>query len=205
MSRRRLSGPTSCALAAPRRARQSHLCSFMTAEGPQAMFDPGTHGSGPGEISPDGSAVELYARLPENHTAATVIHQAIPAGATVLELGAGTGRVTHPLLALGHPVVAERQSQAAPANASDAASSASPGSGLTRCSHPRLRNRHADTTAQITSSPSPLAARQWQSAEHPRPCPCAISYTQIDPFGATVTPQAGRRSPRMAAAQRAII
>jgi hypothetical protein len=69
----------------------------MTAEGPQAMFDPGTHGSGPGEISPDGSAVELYARLPENHTAATVIHQAIPAGATVLELGAGTGRVTHPL------------------------------------------------------------------------------------------------------------
>jgi SAM-dependent methyltransferase len=78
----------------------------MTAEGLQAMFDPGTHGSGPGEISPDGSSVELYARLPENHTAATVIHKAIPAGATVLELGAGTGRVTHPLLALGHPVVA---------------------------------------------------------------------------------------------------
>ena len=70
------------------------------------MFDPGTHGSGPGEISPDGSPVELYARLPENHTAAAVIHQAIPAGAAVLELGAGTGRVTHPLLALGHPVVA---------------------------------------------------------------------------------------------------
>ena len=70
------------------------------------MFDPGTHGSGPGEISPDGSSVELYARLPENRTAAAMIHQAIPAGATVLELGAGTGRVTHPLLALGHPVVA---------------------------------------------------------------------------------------------------
>jgi SAM-dependent methyltransferase len=77
-----------------------------TAEGPQAMFDSGTHGSGPGEISPDGSSVELYARLPENHAAATVIHQAIPAGAAILELGAGTGRVTHPLLALGHPVVA---------------------------------------------------------------------------------------------------
>jgi SAM-dependent methyltransferase len=70
------------------------------------MFDPGTHGSGPGEISPDGSPVEFYARLPEDRAAATVIHQAIPAGATVLELGAGTGRVTHPLLALGHPVVA---------------------------------------------------------------------------------------------------
>jgi SAM-dependent methyltransferase len=71
-----------------------------------AMFDPGTHGSGPGEISPDGSSVEFYARLPEDRAAAAVIHQAIPAGATVLELGAGTGRVTHPLLALGHPVVA---------------------------------------------------------------------------------------------------
>lgn len=70
------------------------------------MFDPGTHGSGPGEISPDGSSVEFYARLPEDRAAAAVIHQAIPAGATVLELGAGTGRVTHPLLALGHPVVA---------------------------------------------------------------------------------------------------
>lgn len=70
------------------------------------MFDPGTHGSGPGEISPDGSAVELYARLPENHAAATMIHKAIPAAATVLELGAGTGRLTHPLLAFGHSVVA---------------------------------------------------------------------------------------------------
>jgi SAM-dependent methyltransferase len=70
------------------------------------MLDRGTHGSGPGEISPDGSSVELYARLPENQTAAAMIHQAIPPGATVLELGAGTGRVTRPLLALGHPVVA---------------------------------------------------------------------------------------------------
>jgi len=70
------------------------------------VFDPGTHGSGPGEISPDGSSVELYDRLPEDHTAAAMIHQAIPLGSTVLELGAGTGRVTHPLLALGHPVLA---------------------------------------------------------------------------------------------------
>jgi SAM-dependent methyltransferase len=78
----------------------------MTAQGREAKFDPGTHGSGPGEISTDGSSVEFYARLPENQAAASMIHQAIPAGATVLELGAGTGRVTHPLLALGHPVVA---------------------------------------------------------------------------------------------------
>jgi SAM-dependent methyltransferase len=39
-----------------------------------------------------------------------VVHQAIPEGASILELGAGAGRVTHPLLALGHPVVAVDES-----------------------------------------------------------------------------------------------
>ena len=38
------------------------------------------------------------------------IHAAIPAGASILELGAGTGRITHSLLALGHDVVAVDQS-----------------------------------------------------------------------------------------------
>ena len=39
-----------------------------------------------------------------------IVHAAVPAGASVLELGAGAGRVTHPLLALGHPVVAVDES-----------------------------------------------------------------------------------------------
>jgi SAM-dependent methyltransferase len=39
-----------------------------------------------------------------------VVHAAIPAGAGILELGAGAGRVTHPLVALGHPVVAVDES-----------------------------------------------------------------------------------------------
>ncbi|HJU02462.1 MAG TPA: class I SAM-dependent methyltransferase [Actinomycetes bacterium] len=39
-----------------------------------------------------------------------VIHAAVPAGAGILELGAGAGRVTHPLVALGHPVVAVDES-----------------------------------------------------------------------------------------------
>lgn len=39
-----------------------------------------------------------------------LIHAAIPAGAEILELGAGAGRMTHPLIALGHPVVAVDQS-----------------------------------------------------------------------------------------------
>jgi SAM-dependent methyltransferase len=39
-----------------------------------------------------------------------IVHAAVPAGASVLELGAGAGRVTHPLVALGHPVVAVDES-----------------------------------------------------------------------------------------------
>ncbi len=56
-------------------------------------------------VAPDGSPVALYARLPALGEA-ELIHEAVPAGAEILELGAGAGRVTHGLLALGHPVVA---------------------------------------------------------------------------------------------------
>src|SRR5437660_10300272 len=66
-------------------------------------------GSGPGVITPDGCAVDFYARLaamgePE------IVHGAIPPGSSILELGCGAGRVTHPLVALGHPVVAVDES-----------------------------------------------------------------------------------------------
>jgi SAM-dependent methyltransferase len=60
--------------------------------------------------SADGSPVELYALLPDFGEAA-LIHAAIPAGGSVLELGAGAGRVTEPLAALGHPVVAVDNSE----------------------------------------------------------------------------------------------
>ena len=56
-------------------------------------------------IAPDGSPIVLYASLPPLGEP-ELIHGAVPAGAEILELGAGAGRVTHPLLALGHPVVA---------------------------------------------------------------------------------------------------
>jgi SAM-dependent methyltransferase len=56
-------------------------------------------------IAPDGSPVVLYSRLPPLGEP-ELIHRAVPEGAEILELGAGAGRVTHPLLALGHPVVA---------------------------------------------------------------------------------------------------
>jgi SAM-dependent methyltransferase len=60
-------------------------------------------GSGPGAITGDGCAVDLYAIL-EPRGEAEMIHAAVPAGATVLELGCGTGRITRGLLDLGHPV-----------------------------------------------------------------------------------------------------
>jgi SAM-dependent methyltransferase len=67
------------------------------------------HGEGPGAITPDGCAVEFYAVLTPGQEPA-IVHQAIPEGASILELGAGAGRVTHALLALGHPVVAVDES-----------------------------------------------------------------------------------------------
>lgn len=66
-------------------------------------------GTGPGPIAPDGSAVEHYALL-EPAGEPERVHAAIPPGATILELGAGAGRVTHRLLELGHPVVAVDES-----------------------------------------------------------------------------------------------
>ena len=66
-------------------------------------------GTGPGAITPDGCAVDLYALLPPMGEPG-IVHAAVPAGASILELGAGAGRVTHPLVALGHPVVAVDES-----------------------------------------------------------------------------------------------
>jgi SAM-dependent methyltransferase len=66
-------------------------------------------GSGPGVITPDGCSVELYALLPSMGEP-EIVHDAIPPGASILELGAGAGRMTHPLVALGHPVVAVDES-----------------------------------------------------------------------------------------------
>jgi SAM-dependent methyltransferase len=66
-------------------------------------------GTGPGAITPDGCSVELYSLL-QPMGEAEVVHAAVPAGAGLLELGAGAGRVTHQLLELGHPVVAVDES-----------------------------------------------------------------------------------------------
>jgi SAM-dependent methyltransferase len=67
------------------------------------------YGSGPGVITPDGCSVEFYARITAMGEPA-IVHSAIRPGDRILELGCGAGRVTHPLVALGHPVVAVDES-----------------------------------------------------------------------------------------------
>jgi 2-polyprenyl-3-methyl-5-hydroxy-6-metoxy-1,4-benzoquinol methylase len=75
--------------------------------------EPGTSApqgdAAPETYAPDGSPVPFYARMPPRGEP-ELIHAAIPAGVEILELGAGAGRITHPLLRLGHPVVAVDQS-----------------------------------------------------------------------------------------------
>jgi SAM-dependent methyltransferase len=69
----------------------------------------GYEGTGPGAITPDGCAVEFYARLPVGEEP-EIISAAVPAGAHILELGSGVGRVTHALLARGFTVTAVDES-----------------------------------------------------------------------------------------------
>jgi SAM-dependent methyltransferase len=78
-----------------------------------------SYGTGPGVITPDGCAVDFYALMPDFGEPA-IVHEAAGAGASILELGCGAGRVTHPLIALGHPVVAVDESPEMLAHVRDA-------------------------------------------------------------------------------------
>ncbi|MFJ8789600.1 class I SAM-dependent methyltransferase [Streptomyces sp. NPDC102462] len=69
----------------------------------------GYEGTGPGAITPDGCAVELYSRLSVGDEP-DIIAAAVPAGASILELGSGVGRMTHPLLERGFTVTAVDES-----------------------------------------------------------------------------------------------
>jgi SAM-dependent methyltransferase len=64
-----------------------------------------TAGTGRGAITDDGCAVELYLRFPHQGEG-DLVHAATRPGASVLDLGCGTGRIAHPLIELGHPVTA---------------------------------------------------------------------------------------------------
>lgn len=74
-----------------------------------SMTRAGYGGTGAGAITPDGCAVEVYARLPVG-AEPDVVAGAAPAGARILELGCGVGRVTHPLVERGFEVTAVDES-----------------------------------------------------------------------------------------------
>ncbi len=71
---------------------------------------PGSYGTGPGVITPDGCAVDFYAMLSPDREPEIVHAAAGHPAASILELGSGTGRVTGALTALGHRVVAVDES-----------------------------------------------------------------------------------------------
>ena len=63
----------------------------------------------PVSTAPDGSPVELYERLPELGEG-DVVASVLPAGASLLELGCGTGRITRQLVRLDYRVTAVDES-----------------------------------------------------------------------------------------------
>ena len=62
-------------------------------------------------VAPDGSPVAIYRLLPDLGEV-DLIRACLPAGASILELGCGAGRMTAGLLALGHRVTAVDESEA---------------------------------------------------------------------------------------------
>ena len=56
-------------------------------------------------VAPDGSPVEVYRALPAEPDLGR-LRSVLPAGCSVLDLGAGVGRLANPLAAAGHQVVA---------------------------------------------------------------------------------------------------
>jgi SAM-dependent methyltransferase len=60
-------------------------------------------------VAPDGSPVELYALLPDLGEG-DVVAEAVPAGASILELGCGAGRITRQLVRRGYEVTAVDES-----------------------------------------------------------------------------------------------
>jgi SAM-dependent methyltransferase len=64
----------------------------------------------PTEVTPDGSPVVVYRRLPPAGEA-ELIDRAVGTAGSILELGCGAGRITHGLVRLGHPVTAVDESR----------------------------------------------------------------------------------------------
>src|SRR3954447_15794648 len=79
--------------------------------------------------APDGSPVEVYERLPEMGEG-EIGASAVPAGASMLELGCGAGRITRQLVRLGYRVTAVDESREMLAHVRDAEAVEAPIEGL---------------------------------------------------------------------------
>lgn len=62
-----------------------------------------------GAVAPDGSPVDVWLALPPGDTP-DLVDSALAGPSRILELGCGPGRVTHPLVAMGHQVTAVDES-----------------------------------------------------------------------------------------------
>ena len=130
-------------------------------------------GTGPGEITPDGCAVDFYALLPPMGEP-EVVHAAAPEGASILELGCGTARILRPLADLGHPVLGVDESPAMLAHAA----------GLpTACS--RIETLRLDRTFDVVL----LASTMLNTDRAQRHAFLATCRRHVDPFGVVVVQQ----------------
>jgi len=66
-------------------------------------------GSGAGAITPDGSSIDFYLLMRPSGEP-EIVAGVVPAGGSVLDLGAGVGRLAHALIELGYQVVAVDES-----------------------------------------------------------------------------------------------
>jgi SAM-dependent methyltransferase len=63
------------------------------------------------DVAPDGSPVDFYRRIPATGEP-ELIHSLVRRGASILDIGCGTGRIAGPLVALGHAVTGIDNSEA---------------------------------------------------------------------------------------------
>jgi SAM-dependent methyltransferase len=130
-------------------------------------------GTGSGEITPDGCAVDFYALLPPMGES-EIMDAAVPEGASILELGCGTGRILRPLAELGHPVLGVDESPAMLAHLADL---------------PTARSRIETLRLDRTFDAVVLASTLLNTERTQRRAFLATCRRHVDPLGVVVIQQ----------------
>ncbi|MGW4521150.1 class I SAM-dependent methyltransferase [Amycolatopsis sp. NPDC004378] len=141
------------------------------------------------EVTADGCSVEVYRLLPAAGEP-EIVHDAVAPGASILELGCGAGRVTHPLLELGHPVVAVDDSPAMLAHVRAERVCARIGElDLGRTFDAVLLGSHLINTARVRDRQALLAAARRHLAPSGR---LVVEWHPPEWFGSVASGQGGR-------------